>query len=249
MPHIGGLDGRGDWGACDPGEPRNQRTRASIAVQQDGRTLLIDTSPDMRGQLLACQVPRVDAILFTHPHADHILGLDDVRILNRISGLPMPAAGTERTISEIERRFDYAFRPWTPPHFFRPVLQPLIVAPGDDIELAGMRLRLFDQDHGFIRTLGFRVGNFAYSTDVVGLSDDVLAQLGGLDLWLVGCFQREPHRTHANVAQVLEWVDRLRPRRTVLTHMGNDMDWSWLCGNLPAGIEPAYDGMVLELRN
>ena len=245
VPHIGGADGRGDWGACDPGEPRNRRSRASIVLQQGDATLLVDTSPEMRTQLLACAVASVDAILFTHSHADHITGLDDVRLLNRIVGRPMQAAGTAFTLAELAHRFDYAFKPWKPPGFFRPVLEAVEVAPGQRIELAGMALELFDQDHGFIRTLGFRVGGFAYSTDVVDLADEVFARLEGLDTWLVGCFQRNPHRTHAHVARVVEWAARLRPRRTVLTHMGNDMDWAWLQENLPAHIEPAFDGMVL----
>jgi phosphoribosyl 1,2-cyclic phosphate phosphodiesterase len=248
VPHIGGLDGDGDWGACDPAEPRNRRTRTSILVQDNGGALLVDTSPEMRSQLLACHVAAVDAILFTHAHADHITGLDDVRILNRIIDRPMRAAGTAHTLSEIARRFDYAFKPWTPPGFFRPVLEPVQVEPGDQIELAGIPLRLFDQDHYFLRTLGFRAGDFAYSTDVVGFPPESIELLQGLDTWLVGCFQRPPHKTHAHLDLVLEWVDRLRPRRTVLTHMGNDMDWDWLRRNLPETIVPAYDGMVLTSR-
>jgi phosphoribosyl 1,2-cyclic phosphate phosphodiesterase len=248
VPQLGGADGGGDWGICDPAEPRNRRTRSSIVVQQGGQSLLVDTSPEMRGQLLACQVAAVHAILFTHAHADHIMGLDDVRILNRIIGRPMPAAATAHTLGEIKRRFDYAFTPWTPPGFIRPVLAASEVSPGDRIELAGMDVQLFDQDHFFTRTLGFRVGDFAYSTDVVGLPEESLGWLGGLDTWLVGCFQRGPHKTHANLGQIIEWVDRLRPRRTVLTHMGFDMDWAWLRANLPPGIEAGYDGMVLECR-
>ena len=252
VPMIGGADGHGDWGACDPAEPRNRRTRSSIVIeaapQGQGARLLVDTSPDLRTQLLACGVPGVDAILFTHAHADHIAGLDDVRILNRILGGPMPAAATRHTLDELTRRFDYAFKPWTTaPRFFRPVFDMQVAEGGGQVELAGMRLDLFDQDHGYARSLGLRHGNFAYCTDVVAIDEATMGRLEGLDTWLVGCFQREPHWAHAHVAKVIEWVARLRPRRTVVTHMGNDLDWNWLVANLPAGIEAAFDGMVLEV--
>lgn len=247
VPLIGGADGRGDWGVCDPSEPRNRRSRASIVVERDGRRLLVDTSPDLRAQLLACGVPGVDAILYTHSHADHITGLDDVRILNRIAGRPLEAFATAETLRELARRFDYAFRPWRPPGFFRPVLATRAVAPGETAEMAGMAVRLFDQDHGFVRTLGVRIGGFGYSTDVVGLDEAALGALRGAHTWLVDCFQREPHTTHAHLELVLRWVARVQPARAVLTHMGADMDWAWLCRNLPRGVEPAYDGLILHI--
>lgn len=248
VPQLGGADGRGDWGACDPNEPRNRRTRSSITIEgPGGERLLVDTSPDMRQQLLDCAVPRVDAILFTHAHADHVLGIDDVRILNRIAGRPLDAYATERTLKELDKRFDYAFQPWTPPYFFRPVLVPRQVAAGDTVETAGLSVRLFEQDHGFLPTLGLRVGGFGYSTDVAVLDDAAFEALAGVDTWIVDCFQRQSHKTHANLAQVLAWTDRLQPRRVVLTHMGYDVDWAWLTAKLPPNVEPAYDGLVLEV--
>jgi phosphoribosyl 1,2-cyclic phosphate phosphodiesterase len=249
VPMIGGADGSGDWGACDPSEPRNRRTRCSIVIESDaGARLLVDTSPDMRAQLLDCRVPGVDAVLYTHPHADHITGLDDVRLLNRIAGRPLDAFATRPTLDELTRRFGYAFRPWQPPGFFRPVMVPQEVTAGETVCIAGMEVRLFEQDHGFSRSLGLRVGGFGYSTDVVELDDAALDALTGVDTWVVGCFLRhEAHKTHANLTQVLAWVQRLRPRRTVLTHMGPDMDWAWLTANLPVEIQPGYDGMALYL--
>jgi phosphoribosyl 1,2-cyclic phosphate phosphodiesterase len=249
VPMIGGADGRGDWGACNPAESRNRRTRSSIVVESDtGSRLLVDTAPEMRDQLLVCGIPGVDAILFTHAHADHIAGLDDVRILNRIAGRPLEAFGTHETLKELNVRFGYAFRPWQPPGFFRPVLVPHEVTPGQAIDAAGMRIRLFQQDHGFTRSLGLRIGSFGYSTDVLGLDDAAFAALAGVDTWVVGCFLRHgPHKTHADLPRVLGWVQRLGVRRTVLTHMGNDMDWDWLVANLPAGVEPGHDGLQLDL--
>ncbi len=247
VPLIGGADGRGDWGACDPGEPRNRRSRASILVRQNEQSLLVDTAPDMRAQLLANAVARVDAILFTHAHADHITGLDDVRILNRIAGRPLETFATEATLGELARRFDYAFKPWQPPGFYRPVLHPHPVRPGERVTMAGMAVTLIDQDHGFTRTLGLRIGDFAYCTDVVALDETAFAALAGVDTWVIGCFQRAPHRTHAHLERVLEWTRRVGARRSVLTHMGNDLDWGWLTATLPAGVEPGFDGMTLEI--
>jgi len=251
VPALGGADGSGAWGACDPHDRRNRRQRSSIVIEgpeiagKRGR-VLVDTGPDMRAQLLACEVPRIDALVFTHAHADHITGLDDVRQLNRITGAPLPAFGTARTMAELAQRFDYAFKPWNPPHFYRPVLETWVIAPGDTVEAAGLRIGTFDQDHHVMRSLGLRVGAFGYSTDVVRLDDAAFAALAGIDTWLVGCFQRAPHLTHAHVDLVLEWRARLGVRRTVLTHMGPDMDWAWLRAHLPEGVEPGYDGMVLR---
>ena len=249
VPIIGGEDGSGNWGVCDPAEPRNRRTRASILVEGgEGTRLLVDTAPDLRSQLLACRVPGVDAVLFTHAHADHIVGLDDIRILNRIAGRPLEAFATRATLDELTRRFGYAFRPWEPPGFYRPVLLAREVAPGDSVAVAGMQVRLFDQDHGYSRSLGLRIGDFGYSTDVVDLDEAAFATLAGVDTWVVGCFLRHgSHKTHASLDVVLTWARRVGARRTVLTHMGTDMDFGWLQANLPAGIEPGYDGMVLEL--
>jgi phosphoribosyl 1,2-cyclic phosphate phosphodiesterase len=242
VPMIGGADGTGDWGACDPGEPRNRRGRSSIVVESaDHQRLLVDTSPDMRTQLLDCRVPGVDAILYTHAHADHITG---------IVGRPLAAYGTQRTLDEITKRFGYAFRPWEPPGFYRPVLVGYPVAPGDIIDAAGMQVHLFNQNHGRVETLGLRIGKFGYSTDVVKLDDAAFNALDGIETWVVGCFLRhEEHWTHANLPTVLRWVERLKPRRTVLTHMGTDMDWAWLQANLPPGIEAGYDGMVLTVAD
>jgi phosphoribosyl 1,2-cyclic phosphate phosphodiesterase len=250
VPQLGGSDGSGDWGACDPAEPRNRRTRSSIVIEgQGGERLLVDASPDMRAQLLACRIARIDAILFTHAHADHVLGIDDIRILNRIAGRPLDSYAEARTLADLRRRFDYAFKELTQPHFFRPVLVPLEVEFGAVVETCGLRLRTFEQDHGFMPTMGLRVEGFGYSTDVVTLNEAAFALLDGVDTWIVDCFQRRRHTTHANVDQVIAWHERVKPRRMVLTHMGYDIDWAWLKARLPRGIEPAYDGLVLEVAD
>jgi phosphoribosyl 1,2-cyclic phosphate phosphodiesterase len=204
----------------------------------------------MREQFLASRTPGADAVLFTHAHADHITGIDDARILNRIAKRPLDVFATQKTLDEITKRFGYAFAPWDGRGFYRPVLTANTVAPGETVQVAGFEVRLFSQGHGRIETLGLRIGSFGYSTDVVHLDEPALETLEGVDTWVVGCFLRhETHWTHANLPTVLGWVERLRPRRTVLTHMGTDMDWGWLRENLPAGIEAGYDGMVLEIAD
>jgi phosphoribosyl 1,2-cyclic phosphate phosphodiesterase len=247
VPLLGGAGEGGEWGECDPNEPRNRRTRTSALIQGPcGGRLLVDAGPDLRQQLLAVGVARLDAVLFTHAHADHILGIDDLRQVNRLIGRALEAWGTRTTLQKLDDRFDYAFLGPTE-FFFRPALEARRVAYGERFETAGMTVQVFRQDHGVMDSLGLRIGRFAYSTDVVGLPEESLAALEGLDTWVVGCFQRRPHSVHAHLQQVLDWVERLKPRRTVLTHMGPAMDYGALLRDLPPGIEPAHDGMVLEV--
>ena len=248
VPMLGGADGRGDWGRCDSAEPRNRRSRSSIVVEgDDGRRLLVDTSPDLKQQLLTAAIGRVDAIFYTHAHADHVAGLDEVRSLNRVLGRPIVAHGTADVLLELENRFRYAFRPWSPPGFYRPVLVPQHVQAGTMVEIEGLQLGLFEQSHGHGTTLGFRVGDFTYSTDVVRLDAAARAAIGGTRTWLVDCFQRDPHPAHADLDRVRRWSEELGIERTILTHMGTDMDWAWMAEHLPPGLEAAHDGMILSL--
>jgi phosphoribosyl 1,2-cyclic phosphate phosphodiesterase len=237
-----------DWGACDRSNLRNRRRRASILVQERGATLLVDTSPDMRLQLLDAGIGRLDAILFTHAHADHTHGIDEVRALNRAMGEPMPIYASAETLTELRQRFAYIFRPQDPAAgavFYKPALIPNTI--DGPFEIAGVAVTPFAQDHGFSKTLGFRFGAVAYSTDVVNLDEGAFAALAGVQVWIVDCYRRTPHPTHTHLARTLEWIDRVRPKRAILTHMDRELDYDTLCRELPAGVEPAYDGLKIEL--
>ena len=248
VPGLGGADGGGEWGACDPAEPRNQRSRSSIVLEWEGFRLLVDTSPDMRSQFLAQRIGRIDAVIYTHAHADHIAGIDDVRLLNRMLGAPLPAYATEPTLDYLRHRYEYAFRPHQGGFFFRPALEAQVITPGETRLIGGREFLFFEQDHEVTRSIGFRTGGFAYSTDVVRLEDAVFDQLAGLDTWLLAAFQRQPHPTHLNVDGAIGWSRRVGARRTVLTHMGNDLDWGWLQRRLPDGVEAGFDGLVIACR-
>ncbi len=244
VPMLGGRDGTGEWGLCDPAESRNRRSRSSIMIEgDDRRRLLVDTGPDLREQLLRCGIGHIDALLYSHAHADHVAGLDEVRSLNRMIDRPIEAFATRPVLDEIAHRFGYAFRPWSPPSFYRPVLIQREIEVGRTVLIEGLALRLFNQVHGYSNTLGLRVGSFAYSTDVVRLEQQALDVLQGVDTWIVDCFQRAAHPAHAHLELVREWSKRLGIRRTILTHMGTDMDWAWMVQNLPPGLEAAFDGM------
>jgi phosphoribosyl 1,2-cyclic phosphate phosphodiesterase len=235
-----------DWGRCDPAEPRNHRSRCSLLVESRGAALLIDTSPDLRRQLLDAGAARLDAVLLTHAHADHLHGIDDIRMVNKLIGNPIPLFASADTLAEVERRFGYALMPAVPGKpLYRPALTPHGITGG--FAAAGMPVVPFVQSHGYSTTTGFRIGKLAYSTDVVELDDHAFAALAGVELWIVDCLRRESHPTHSHLAKTLAWVERVRPRRAVLTHMDQSLDYRELSAELPAGVEPGYDGLTIEL--
>jgi phosphoribosyl 1,2-cyclic phosphate phosphodiesterase len=235
-----------DWGRCDPADPRNRRRRCSVLVETRGVLLLIDTSPDLREQLLGAGVSRLDAVLLTHAHADHLHGIDDIRIINRLIEKALPLHASPEAMAEVERRFGYILQPAIPGRLlYRPALTPRIIE--GPFNAAGVPVVPFAQDHGHSTSLGFRIGNFAYSTDVTSLDETAFAVLAGIELWIVDCLRREPHPTHSHLAKTLAWIDRVRPRRAILTHMDQSLDYRELSAGLPAGVEPGYDGLTIEL--
>ena len=233
---------------CTSADSRNQRTRPSVLVEKDGERLLVDTAPDLRQQALRHGFSKVDAILFTHAHADHCHGLDDARSFNFHTGKPVSIYGTQVTLSEIQERFAYAFgAPATSGVWYRPALQPHVIQEYDRFTAGTIPVTSFLQYHGNGKTSGYRIGNFAYSTDVDNLPAQSLQLLEKLDVWLVDCLQYEPSPTHSHLARTLEWIEKLKPNRAILTHMAHAIDYHELKARLPVHVEPAYDGMEIQL--
>ena len=244
----------GDWGACDPANPRNRRRRCSLLVRRTGEapesstTLIVDTSPDLVSQTSDAGARRLDAVLLTHDHADQIHGIDDIRAFFIRQRARIPCHTDEATAASARRRFGYIFegeggypgiadlKP-IPPH-------------GEAWDVAGPSGKIpvltFDQDHGGVRSVGYRFGDVAYSSDVVTLDEAAFAALADLDVWIVDALRWTPHPTHAHVERTLEWAARLKPRRTILTNMHIDLDYEELKLKLPANVEPAFDGLRFE---
>ena len=236
------------WSRCDPENPKNRRLRPSILVEDDGVQVLVDSSPDLRQQLLAAGVKRLDAVLYTHIHADHVHGIDDLRAINRAMDATLDAYGDAATLAEIGQRFPYVFSPSDRDATvrYKPSLVPHEIAAGQTFAVAGMRITAFEQDHGGMKTMGYRFGAVAYSTDVVDLPEASFAALDGVEAWIIGPLADTPHPTHAHVDKALEWIARVKPRRAVLTHLSSLLDHEELGARLPDGVEVAYDGMVIE---
>lgn len=239
VPRIGN-----DWGACDPHEPRNRRTRAAALIEHDGTRILIDTGPDMREQLLAADVATLDAVIWTHPHADHIFGIDDLRQVFHALGHPVRAHARPATAAKLREQFGYVF---AGAHGYPPTvaLSPL----PDVLEIGTITVRVADQPHGAITSAGLRFEGggraIGYATDVSGMTDAMRALYAGLDIWVVDALRRHPHPSHANLATALAWVAELAPSRAALIHMDHSMDYRTLTAELPAGVEPGYDGLEL----
>lgn len=239
----------GSWGRCNPLNPKNRRRRVSVLVEGDDKTILIDTSPDLRLQLLDAGVRRLDVVLYTHDHADHCHGIDELRAFGHDrKGVPIPAYGTAETLDLLTHRFRYIFEQSTDGSsaLYRPLLEPRPI--DGAFSIGTLRVQPFVQDHGYgTTTTGYRMGGMAYSTDVVGLDDAAFAVLSGLDLWIVDCLRYEPHPTHAHFDLTLSWIARAQPKRAVLTHLNHMLDYDELASRCPPGVEPGFDGMVIEV--
>ena len=238
----------GDWGRCDPDNPKNRRRRPSIYIETKDRKILVDTSPDFREQALGAGITRVDAVLYTHEHADHIMGIDDLRSICRHMGQQIEAYGTDKVLNLLIKKFGYLIEgsSETVGNMYRPIYRPHEI--DGPFDLGASTVIPFEQDHGICTSLGFRIGNFAYSTDVVRLPQESLDQLHGLDCWVVDCLRaRDEHPTHAHWDVTRAWIEEVKPKRAVLTHMNFQTDYQELADLLPDGVEPAYDGMVITL--
>jgi phosphoribosyl 1,2-cyclic phosphate phosphodiesterase len=241
VPRIGN-----DWGACDPSNPKNRRRRVSLLVEAQEHTVLIDTSPDLREQLLSAEVRRIDGVFYSHDHADHTHGIDDLRQVFHLMRRPVDCYARAETWDILKGRFNYVFEGGSgyPPSCVAHELP-------DRVKVGPMVVTPFEQIHGSIRSTGYRVDcqgrSVAYSTDISDLTLSADQAVQGVDLWVVDALRRKPHPTHSHLERTLSWIERLRPRRAILTHMDNTMDYAELAKSLPQGVEPGYDMLTVEL--
>ena len=262
VPRFGGADGAGEWGACDPKEPKNRRSRCSILVERahpefgfehkQVTSVLVDTSPDMRMQLLAARCSHLDAVLFTHDHADQCHGIDDLRVFAIQMRKRVPVYIDDATAGALLKRFDYCFKQ-QPGSIYPSILEKIDMPPnGEAFSIDGpagsIPVKAFLQFHGNVDSLGFRFGNIAYSSDVVGLPEESFKALEGIDTWIIDALQYKPHKTHAHLELALEWIARIKPKRAILTNLHVHMDYQTLKRELPTGVEPAYDGMRVTAK-
>ena len=241
VPRIGN-----DWGQCDPAEPRNARLRSSILVDSGGQRLLVDCGPDLRQQLLAAGIGRIDAVIVTHDHAEHNHGIDDLRPLAQALGHPMPLCARAEDLARFRERFTYAF---VQAGFYPPAVEP--VALGPEWRFGNTLLRFVDQPHGGITSLGMRLEegqhSAVYAIDFNEMTDDMAALYEHADVWICDCLTRRPHPTHAHLDAVVGWARDLGVGQLYLTHMGNGLDYATVARELPDWAAPAYDGMEIEL--
>lgn len=243
------------WGVCDPTNPKNRRRRTSLLVEQRNATggitrVLVDTSPDMREQLLDTDVDWIDGVLYTHSHADHVHGIDDLRALVLHKRRRMDVYLDDITASLMHQRFGYCFV--TPPGSdYPPILNEHRIAPGQKVTVDGeggpITAMPYRQQHAEIPSLGFRFGGFAYSCDWKDIPPESLVALEGLEVWVLDALRYKPHPSHLSLAEALEWIERLRPKRAILTNLHSDLDYETLRKELPAHVEPAFDGMRVTI--
>ena len=241
VPRIGN-----DWGSCDPGEPRNRRTRSSILIESGSERLLIDCGPDLRQQLLDAKTADLAGVIVTHDHADHCHGIDDLRQVAQHMGRPVPIHARPETLSRLRKRFAYAFE-GTP--LYPAVLDPLPIK--NELKFGHSTLRFVDQPHGGITSLGIRAeeggSSFAYAIDFNDLTEEMAGLYQGVGLWICDCLRKTPHPTHAHLDAVLGWARDLGVGHLLLTHLDKSMDYSSLVAELPDWAEPAYDGQTVVL--
>ncbi len=247
VPRIGN-----EWGACDPKNPKNRRRRCALLVEREGpdgtTRVLVDTPPDIREQLIDVGIGELDAVFYTHAHADHCHGIDDLRMVAYNGRHRVPVYFDAATAESLRGRFAYCFEPPAGSEY-PAVLDGHVIAPGEMVRIKGdggvIEALPFLQRHGMGETLGFRFGSIAYSPDVSDFPEESVAHLAGLDVWILDALRYTGHPSHLSVEQALAWIERLAPKRAVLTHMHVDLDYETLAGQLPKGIEPAFDGMEL----
>ena len=234
----------GNWGACDPNNPKNHRTRSSIVVQVDGQNILIDTSPDLRQQLLRASINTIDAVILTHAHADHLHGIDELRHIFFHQKKKIPIYADGKTLEKVLHAFSYMFQPTDS---FYPAFLEAHPIESETINIGKTTIHIFDQEHGHQRSSGIKIGNMAYSTDVKSFPERSKKYLHNLDLWIVDCLRYEPHHTHAHFDITMGWIEGFKPKIAILTHLSEQMDFEELTKKLPTPVEVAFDTMEVVL--
>ncbi len=234
---------------CRSSDPRDCRTRSSVLVETGGASLLIDTAPELRLQLVSAGVQRVDAVLYTHEHADHISGIDDLRIFSARHGKPLPIHGPPETLDRLRTAFAYIFDDAVQPPegTSKPLLAPAPLSPGVEASVAGVPVLPIEVDHGDLRVYGYRIGAFAYITDAKRVTSEAMEQLRGLDVLVLNALWWRPHPRHFSIPEAVALAQELGARRTLLTHLTHETGHRELAEKLPPGIEPAFDGLVVEV--
>jgi len=235
-----------DCAVCTSSDPHDKRTRPSVFVSMNGERILVDTTPELRLQCLANGIREIDAVLYTHHHADHVVGLDDLRRFNYVMKRAIPCFGTERTLSGLRRMFSYAFEPAADSPHSRPNLSFHEIGEGP-LTIGGETVTPIPLLHGSLPVLGFRFGRFAYCTDCSVIPDGSLAMLADLDVLILDALRHKPHPTHMNVGQAVEWAKRVGANRTYFTHMAHDLKHAETNATLPKGMELAFDGLRISI--
>jgi len=235
-----------DCDVCISTNPKNKRSRASILIEDKGRTILIDASTDFRMQALTNKINNVDAVLFTHEHADHLHGIDDLRIYNNRVNDNIDIYGLKETIDNILYRFAYAFDDMGHVYKYKPAFKANIVDSFKSFRVGDVEVTAFPQDHTNVITAGYRIGDFAYSTDVKTLPQESIDFLKGVKVWIVDCQDYIELPTHSHLEQTLKWVEEVKPEKAILTHMGHKIDYDEIFSMLPKNIVPGFDGMVID---
>tara|TARA_A100001015_G_C15029506_1_gene732377 strand:- start:568 stop:1344 length:777 start_codon:yes stop_codon:yes gene_type:complete len=233
-----------DWGRCNPENPKNRRLRSSILVRNKNVKILIDSGPDLRQQLLNADIKSIDAVFITHSHADHIHGIDDFRYLNVLMNKDIDLYASRKTIDEIAKKFGYVFEKLNPSangFYYKPCLNPIEIQ--KSFKIKKLQIKTFDQNHGFSISTGFRIDDVAISTDVVDLDSKAFDELNNLDLWIVDCLRYKPHKTHAHLEKTLRWIEKIKPKKSILTHMNFEVDYEEISKLLPKNCFAAFDGM------
>lgn len=252
-PSYGIPTARFGFGDCNPNNPKNIRSRTGLLISENGTDILIDTPPELRQQLYSSNIQKVDAVIWTHMHSDHLMGIDDVRIYTRNTigvkeeVIPLPVYIHEKDWAEFQQRFPFYLKPFA--YLNQPVapFTPHLINAGQFFSVNGVEFLPILQNHGNCESLGFQLKNFAYNTDLTDFVDFDIENLKGIDLWILDCVTTRFNNKHIYLEKALQWFDIVKPKKMVLTHLGAKMDYDTISAQLPKGVELAYDGMKLKI--